>query len=117
MGNLQKKLNMQSDLAREQTVNDIKFSEEDLRSMMIWDMEKILNPGWFWRRLNKTDQFATLSTAQYWDWLTYIDDDYLTEWEVVKMKELYLKAHQDLSGEFCAHFIMGFALTYPLMGP
>lgn len=64
---------MQSDLAREQTVNDIKFSEEDLRSMMIWDMEKILNPGWFWRRLNKTDQFGTLSTAQYWDWLTYID--------------------------------------------
>ena len=64
---------MQRDDAPESTVNDIQFSEEDLRSMMIWDMEKILNPTWFGQRLNKTDQYCTLSTAQYWDWLTYID--------------------------------------------
>jgi hypothetical protein len=27
----------------------------------------------FWRRLWKQDKFCTISTAQYWDWLTYID--------------------------------------------
>ena len=52
---------MQRDDASEPTVNEIKFSEEDLRSMMIWDMEKILNPSWFGQRLNKTDKHCTIS--------------------------------------------------------
>ena len=46
---------MQRDDAPIPSVNDTQFSEEDLRSIMIWDMEKILNPNWFWQRLNKTD--------------------------------------------------------------
>ena len=36
-------------------------------------MERILNPSWFLRRLTKNDEYCTLSTSQYWDWLTYID--------------------------------------------
>ena len=40
---------------------------------MITEMERILNPSWFWRRYAKTDEYCTLSTSQYWDWLTYID--------------------------------------------
>jgi len=51
-------------------------------------MEKKLNPIPFWRRF-KRDNFCTLSSNSYWDWLQYVDDDYLTEWEILKMKELY----------------------------
>lgn len=36
-------------------------------------MERKLNPGAFWRRLWKHDKFCTISTAQYWDWITYLD--------------------------------------------
>ena len=59
--------------APEATTSDIEFSEQDQRSMMITDMERILNPSWFLRRLTNKDEYCTLSTSQYWDWLTYID--------------------------------------------
>jgi len=36
-------------------------------------MEKKLNPKWYWRRLWTKDNLCTITTAQYWDWLTYID--------------------------------------------
>ena len=55
-------------------------------------MEEKLNnqsPQWF-KYLKRHDKsLSTISIAQYWDFLTYIDDDYLTDYEVVKMKELY----------------------------
>ena len=64
-------------------------TDSDDKSLMIMEMEKKFNPGWFFRRLRPRDDYCTLSIAQYWDWLTYIDDDYLTEWEILRMKELY----------------------------
>jgi hypothetical protein len=45
----------------------------DSQSRVILEMERKLNPAVFWRRLWKTDKYCTISTAQYWDWLTYID--------------------------------------------
>ena len=33
------------------------------------------------------------------------------------MKELYFWQLQELSGQFLAHFIVGWGLTFPLMGP
>ena len=78
-------------------------NDSDNKSHMIIEMESKLNAGWFLRRTKK-DKLCTITTSQYWDWLTYIDvrslhfnhfllmqDDYLTEWEVVKMKELYYR--------------------------
>jgi hypothetical protein len=59
---------------------------------MIMTMEKKLNyNGFAWfRYANKKDSNkCKISVAQYWDFLTYIDDDYLTDYEVLKMKELY----------------------------
>ena len=47
--------------------------ESESRTNMIYEMEKKLNANWFARRLRKHDSYATLSTTQYWDWLTYID--------------------------------------------
>jgi len=41
----------------------------------------------------------------------------LTEWEVLKMKELYYWQLQELSGQFAAHMVFGWLLTYPLCGP
>lgn len=48
-------------------------SKSDTQSTVILEMEKKLNPTAFWRRFKKNDRFCTISTAQYWDWLTYID--------------------------------------------
>jgi len=64
-------------------------------------MEKKLNPSGYglFRYLNRKDQSTSrISVAQYWDLLTYIDDDYLTDYEVLKMKELYAWQLQELSG-------------------
>jgi hypothetical protein len=47
--------------------------EGESRTNMIYEMEKKLNANWFAKRLRKHDTYATLSTTQYWDWLTYID--------------------------------------------
>lgn len=47
--------------------------DKDSRSIMIIEMEKKLNPKWFSRYARRADDFASLSIAQYWDWLTYID--------------------------------------------
>ena len=41
----------------------------------------------------------------------------MTEWEVLKMKELYFWQLQEMSGQFFAHVIVGWGLTFPLMGP
>ena len=87
---------------------------------MIMQMEQKLNPsGWgLFKYFNRRDKAqAKISTAQYWDWLTYIDDDYLTDYEVLKMKELYYWQLQELSGQFVAHTAIGWGLCYPLCRP
>ena len=87
---------------------------------MIMTMERKLNGGShaLWKFINRKDKTtAKISTAQYWDWLTYIDDDYLTDYEVLRMKELYYWQLQELSGQFLAHTLVGWGLCFPLMGP
>ena len=87
---------------------------------MILLMEKKLNSNssaWF-KYINRRDKSTCkISIAQYWDFLTYIDDDYLTDYEVLRMKELYRWQLQELSGQFVAHTLVGWLLTFPLMGP
>jgi hypothetical protein len=51
-------------------------ASSDSQSRVILEMERKLNSQVFWRRLWKTDKFCTITTAQYWDWLTYIDVNY-----------------------------------------
>ena len=46
-----------------------------------------------------------------------MQDDYLSEWEVVKMKQLYATQLQELACQFVCHTTVGWFLTYPLMGP
>ncbi len=52
-------------------------SNAENRTAMIHAMERKLNPLWYSRR-NKTDRdtYCTISIAQFWDWLTYIDVSY-----------------------------------------
>tara|TARA_B110000305_G_C19133798_1_gene490182 strand:- start:442 stop:693 length:252 start_codon:yes stop_codon:yes gene_type:complete len=62
------------------------------QALMIMTMERKLNGKGYglFKYLNRSDsKTSRISVAQYWDWLTYIDDDYLTDYEVLKMKELY----------------------------
>lgn len=54
-------------------MTDLRDNSSDSQSAVILQMEKKLNPQAFWRRLWTQDKFCTISTAQYWDWLTYID--------------------------------------------
>ena len=89
----------------------------DNQSSMILDMERKLNPVNFNRRFRKTDKYCTLSNAQYWDMLTYIDDDYLTQWEVIKMKELYYWQLQEMSAQAVSHVIAATGIAYMIMGP
>jgi hypothetical protein len=53
--------------------DQLKQSSSDSQTVMIMQMERKLNPTAFWRRLWANDKYCTISTAQYWDWLTYID--------------------------------------------
>lgn len=48
-------------------------ASSDSQSRVILEMERKLNSDVFWRRLWKKDKFCAITTAQYWDWLTYID--------------------------------------------
>ena len=82
-------------------------------------MERKFNPGGFglFRLLNQRDPATTkISTAQYWDMLTYIDDDYLSDYEVIRMKELYQWQLQETSGQFFAHGLFGYLAAFFLMG-
>ena len=83
---------------------------------MIMNMERKLNSSWFTRRTQK-DKYSKISTTQFWDWLVYIDDDYLSEFEVLKMKELYYQQLQELSGQAVCHLLFGFSLSFLMMGP
>jgi hypothetical protein len=49
------------------------MNESDSQSTVIMEMERKLNPSAFWRRFWKHDKYCAITTAQYWDWLTYID--------------------------------------------
>ena len=51
----------------------LKDDSSDSQSAVILELEKKLNPTVFWRRLWRNDKYCTLSSNQYWDWLTYID--------------------------------------------
>ena len=48
-------------------------SEQDQRSAMIVEMERILNPSWFNKRKTYNENYCAMSTHQYWDWIRYID--------------------------------------------
>ena len=60
-------------------------SQSDSQTRVILEMERKLNPAVFWRRLWKQDKFCTISTAQYWDWLTYIDVRNYLGWYWLRM--------------------------------
>ena len=84
-----------------QGIMDQRQETRERQSLLVMSMEKKLNPGSYalFKYFNRTDRtIARVSTAQYWDWLTYIDDDYLTDYEVLRMKELYHWQLQELSG-------------------
>jgi hypothetical protein len=51
----------------------LKGDSSDSQSAVILEMERKLNPVSFWRRLRGRDNYATLTTSQYWNLLVYID--------------------------------------------
>lgn len=73
-------------------------ANKDDQSLMIYNMERKLNLTWFSVHNRKKDAYSKICVSQYWDWLIYIDDDYLTEFEILKFKELYYQQLQEISG-------------------
>lgn len=55
---------------------------------IVYNLERKLSPRRF-RRRGANDKLCKISSAYYWDLLTYVDDDYLTDWEIYKFKHLY----------------------------
>ena len=79
-------------MALDQGLMEQRQAARERQSLLVMSMEKKLNPSShaLYKYFNRADRTtAKLSVAQYWDWLTYIDDDYLTDYEVLRMKELY----------------------------
>ena len=76
-------------------------AHRDSQSMMILTMEEKLNVhkfGWFRYKNRKDLSTCKLTTNEYWDWLNFIDDEYLADFDILKMKELYRQQLQELSG-------------------
>mmetsp|Transcript_15922 Transcript_15922/g.24589 ORF Transcript_15922/g.24589 Transcript_15922/m.24589 type:complete len:132 (+) Transcript_15922:3-398(+) len=91
----------------------------DNQSLMILTMEnKLKNNEFalFRSKFKKDPKICGLSTDQYWNLLYYIDDDYLTDYEIIRMKELYRHQLQELSGQFVAHFAFGWAAAVAISG-
>ena len=83
----------------------------------IWiELEKKLNYA-KWAKRGTRDTYSRISLNQYWDLLKYVDDDYLTEWEVLKFKDLYGDQLMSLVSVHWLAFSAGFALSYPIMSP
>ena len=78
---------------------------------IILELERKLNPDRFNRR-GKRDQMCRISINYYWDLLKYVDDDYLTEWEVLRFKELYSEMLANLALQGISSFGLGFGVTY-----
>ena len=83
---------------------------------IVLDLERKLNYQKFKRR-GKRDLFSKISLNYYWDLLKYIDDDYLTEWEVLKFKDLYGTQLANMVAVHSSAFGLGVLLSYPLMSP
>ena len=49
--------------------------------------------------------------------ILFSQDDYLSEYEVLKMKELYHTQLQELQVQAMCHLAVGYAATFPIMGP
>ena len=87
---------------------------------MIMTMEQKFNGGsaGLFRFMNRRDpNISKISVAQYWDWLTYLDDDYLSDYEIIRMKELYYWQLQELTGQTVVHAGVGWGFAVLLMGP
>jgi hypothetical protein len=51
-------------------------------------IEKTLRPSFFHSQHSKTKKYIGLGPASYYQFLPYLDDDYLSEWELFKLKTL-----------------------------
>ena len=54
----------------------------------VYHIEKKLNPKRFQRR-DKKDNLCRISNSHFWDLLSHIDDDYMTDFEVWNFRRLY----------------------------
>ena len=80
------------------------------------DLERKLNPDRYNRR-GKRDTMCKLSLNYYWDLLKYIDDDCLSEWEILKFKDLYAYMIGTQALMHTTAFGFGVLLSYPIMHP
>lgn len=91
---------------------------------IVLELERKLSKKRFLHR-NSKDKYCRVSINYYWDLLKYIDDDYLTEWEILKFKDLYVNqlgnmCFQTLTmiglGYMASHIICWPALKQPTSG-
>ena len=83
---------------------------------IIFDLERKLNPSRFFKR-DKADKQCRISINLYYDWLIHIDDDYLTEYEHLKMKDLYQGILAEMAAQTVVFSGIAYFVSYPLLGP
>mmetsp|Transcript_8801 Transcript_8801/g.7777 ORF Transcript_8801/g.7777 Transcript_8801/m.7777 type:complete len:132 (-) Transcript_8801:220-615(-) len=83
---------------------------------IIMELERKLSSERFKRRARE-DNYTKISINYYWDLLKYVDDDYLTDWEILKFKDLYAHQLGNMACQTASCFALGFGSTYILMSP
>ena len=86
------------------------------KGSIILDLERKLNPKRFFRR-GKRDNLCKISLNYYWDLLKYVDDDYLSEWEILKFKDLYANQLGNMIWQTLSCFGLGYVATSIIMSP
>ena len=49
-------------------------------------IEKTLRPSYYCQQMNKKKNFVAIGPHAYYQFIRYLDDDYLSEWELFKIK-------------------------------
>ena len=83
---------------------------------IVLELERKLNKTRFGRR-TKRDKYCKISINYYWDLLKYIDDDYLTEWEVLKFKDLYVNQLGNMICQCTTMAAIGYGLSTFVTAP
>ena len=83
---------------------------------IVLELERKLNRERYLRR-GRRDQYCKISINYYWDLLKYIDDDYLTEWETLKFKDLYVNQLGNILCQTGSAIGLGYIVSSIIMTP
>ena len=79
-------------------------------------IEKTLRPDYYKQQLKLKDTYIGIGPQAYFSFLAQIDDDYLSEWELFKFKEMYGEFQRIGFGIFSLTFLATYQLSPYFLG-